>query len=642
MKKFLLITLSLLFLSLLIFIGVIFYNPLIILNPHVLAWGLNKSKVFETWSWKQARFSHERKSLLHRNLEGEFEDFCFVYDKPALHYETCFEKITWDFDLIYKWKKGVFAQTLQPFTVESSFTKVIPGKAPKPEKASAPPDIRKYWNFLWHPMVPDMDLDFQNITLKTENKTFDLFVRAVKREEALRVDVPKFLLNADPDKFVITSTGDIPVKDYKLQELRLIGLMKKKGVALDLTGEMSSLQLSVMSFMALPLKGEFTSPEFLKDLLLKTTGEIRFMDLKKNLKRIAKPPYNELPAPFNVLDGNIFANLAVKDKSKEEVEFLLNSGIRLRSKDQVVDLDIEGEVPFNVRTYAAGLATVGIDFNQLKLNLPKFSKKAIPPQMKPDSRFKTHEEIIHPKEKKPMPVMLNLTALNKKSLNIESNLLDETLRLNFDLHIGDNGIQDGYLKVLPLKTTVLKRVIKLRDLVVKFEAPLTPIIKANVFFPTADYKIYMDLEGPLSEPRYVFSSVPPLAESDIYAVLIYGRPMEDLGASDRSSASASTQILKQGVVSLTTLYLLSGTPIEFVGYDPDKKSSFAQIGLGDKSSLRVSGGREGVNSTDLRRSIGKGWFIDTSVQNTNTGVNNNSSSTNTQDFGVMLERIIAY
>lgn len=641
MKKFFLIVTSILLLSLILVVGVIFYNPLIILNPHVLAWALNKTNVFETWSWKHARFSHERKNLLHRNLEGEFEDFCFVYDKPALHYETCFDSITWDFDLLYKWKKGVFAHTLQPFTVNSSFTKVVPGKSPEPEKPTGPPDIRRYWNFLWHPMVPDMDLDFQNISLKTGTKTFDLFVKAVKREEALRIDVPKFLLNADPSGFVITSVDDIPFKDYHFRFVRLIGKMKKKGVTLDLSGEVNSIQIMVDSFMTLPLVGEFTSPVFLKDLLLKTTGEVRFMDLKKNLKNVARPPYNELPAPFNVLDGNVIAHLGVSDRAKEEVNFLMSAGIRLKSKDQVVDVDIGGEFPFHVRNYSMGLATVGIDFNQLKLNLPKFSKKFIPPQMKPDGRFKSHEEIIHPKEKKPMPVMLNLTALNKKSLNIKSNLLDEVLRLNFDLHIGENGIQDGYLKVLPLKTTVLKRVIKLRDLVVKFEAPLTPIIKANVFFPTADYKIYMDLEGPLREPRYVFSSVPPLAESDIFSVLIYGRPMEDLGASDKSSASASTQILKQGVLSLTTLYLLSGTPIEYVGYDQEKKSSFAQIGLGDKSSLRISGGREGVNSTDLRRSIGKGWFIDTSVQNTNTGVHNNTNS-KTQDFGVMLERIISY
>jgi len=62
--------------------------------------------------------------------------------------------------------------------------------------------------------------------------------------------------------------------------------------------------------------------------------------------------------------------------------------------------------------------------------------------------------------------------------------------------------------------------------------------------------------------------------------------------------------------------------------------------LGNKSSLRVGGGNEGINSTTLRRSLGKGWYIDTSIQQTQEEAS--SDPQEGHDYGVLLERVISY
>ena len=98
--------------------------------------------------------------------------------------------------------------------------------------------------------------------------------------------------------------------------------------------------------------------------------------------------------------------------------------------------------------------------------------------------------------------------------------------------------------------------------------------------------------------------------------------------------------IRTQVTSLSVLYVLAGSPVEYVGYDPNSKNATAQFGLGKKSSLRVGGGSEGVNSTAIRRSLGKGWYLDTSVQQSQEDPS--SSPNSTRDYGVLLERIISY
>lgn len=162
-------------------------------------------------------------------------------------------------------------------------------------------------------------------------------------------------------------------------------------------------------------------------------------------------------------------------------------------------------------------------------------------------------------------------------------------------------------------------------------------MKATLKFPLPEYRITLDLEGPVSDPRYVFTSEPPLPQNDIFAVLLFGRPLSELDTNDKNAATKTNKLLSKGILSLSVLYFLAGSPVEYVGYDPESKNATAQFGLGNKSSLRVGGGREGVNSTAIRRSLGKGWYLDTSVQSSST-----PTDTDSRNYGVLLERIIAY
>ena len=429
------------------------------------------------------------------------------------------------------------------------------------------------------------------------------------------------------------------MKPLYLEGFTLTATMKETGIPLELKGGLASALIRANAYLDLPLTDDFSSVKFRKKFLLTTTASLRLPDIRKAFYEHAPEAYREFPAPLNVMDGVISVDIKTQDMLKANLTLITGKAtIFLKSPHQVLDLAITSEAPFNVETLKPESILLGLEFNQVQLQLPKLSKKSPPPQFIPDGRFKNAPfKRTASKKSKPLDVSMHLQALNEKAMSFRTNLLDEILKLNFDLKIEKGILQEGFVNILPLKTKVFKRPIQLVSCRITFHHPVSPVIEAELRFPLPEYKITLKLEGPVSKPRYAFSSVPPLPQNDIYAVLLFGRPMADLDPGDKTSAQKTNQILSQGILSLSVLYFLAGSPVEYVGYDPGSKNATAQFGLGNKTSLRVGGGQEGLNSSAIRRSLGKGWYLDTSVQNSTEATNSSA-----RNYGVLLERIITY
>lgn len=640
MKKILIILGVLIFLILAL-LGVIFFNPNLLVNVKNMKWGLEKSQVLKNWSWKEAHMNWGYKTWNNRTFDGSFKSFCFDYENEMASVSTCLDEISWNIELV-----GLSVKTLAPFVVHSSTTKVILPKE-KEKSKDPPPDVWKYWTMLWSDLVPDMDILFKEIKITTgDKKNIELDFKLVKSAKELNASSYGVSLWANPDKIIVKAPPKIALpkkipgmETLYLKNIELVALMKEKGIALSLTGDLEAAGFKVDAYLALPLKEEFTSVKFLKPFFLTFKGRIAVPGIKKNLAHYAPDPFKELPAPLNVMDGEISVNIHTKDlKESELVEIFAATNIDLASPNQALNFDITTEVPLNLKTFKPESITAGLNFNKVQIQLPKLSKKSPPPQLIPDSRFTNRPfkpEVV--KKEKPLDISLHLQALNEKAMSFRTNLLDEIVRLNFDLKIQQAKLQEGFLTVLPLKTEIFKRPIHLEHLKLTFKYPLEPVIEATILFPLPEYKITLTLEGPVSRPRYSFTSEPPLPQNDIYAVLLFGRPMSDLGDDDKTAAQKTNQILSQGILSLSVLYFLAGSPVEYVGYDAGSKNATAQFGLGNKTSLRVGGGQEGINSSAIRRSLGKGWYLDTSVQNST-----NLNSSDTRNYGVLLERIISY
>lgn len=634
-----------------------FYNPTIFINPKNLDYALSRTKILESWSWKHAEINHQWIEWNKRRFSGGFQDLCLVYDNPDVNVDTCLEKVSWNVELQWTLSSGLSYVIYEPLMVDSSKLKILPKEN---NEDTPPPDLMSYWNMFWSPLVPDLNLNFKKIEIlkKKSPITFDL--KASKKLNSLSVEALGFNLQASPKKINIFSPKkvllpfDLKTKNpLYFSEIKLEANILKTTIPVVVSAKMESGVFKVeTSISKSSLKEDLSKPKFLSDLILATTASVEITKLKSTIEKIVRPPYNILPAPLNVMEGTLkIGVITEKYVEKDSVLLKIKTELNMTSAKQDLKLTVNTEVPFMLRDKTIGPLVLGLELKKVKLLLPTLAKTKLPPQLIPDSRFKNSTVVVRenlnqqnlpPKMKKPpikkeVEVDMRLQALGENALHINTNLLDETLRLNFDLEISNREIQKGWIQALPLTTSIFKRKIVIKSLRIVFNAPLEPEIIATIEFQLPEYTITLQMEGPTSKPRQAFSSQPPLPLDDIYAVLLFGRPLSGLDINDKTAAQKSNQIISQGVLSLAVLYYFAGSPIESIGYDPESNEVSAQIGLGTKNSLRVEGSGSGLNSAGIRRSLGKGWYIDSSVERTT-----NKNGTSGGGYGVLLERIISY
>jgi hypothetical protein len=645
--------LALILLPLLTLLLVLFFRPGLILNPENLKWALEKTNVLDDWGWESARMDFDWKLWNHRRIHGEFRDFCLKKKTEGADVDTCLTEISWDFDLHFNFT-GAWVETRAPFRVLSPQTAVVLKETPPQEKEdSGPPDLYAYWRQLWSKLVPDMEIKFDKISLTPvsgDKLEFDFSL--VKGPESLAAGALGFKLTATPVGLELRgpSRWAIPAKlpterPVYLRDFLLTARVRRQEIPLTITGALDAIDFAVNSRLALPLASNFDGIPFRRQVLLDTTARLSLAEIKSSLERYAPKPFKQLPAPFNTMKGGIVVEIKQREAQERlKIESVAATRIDMVNTDQVFRMGIEAETLLGLADLRPESVRVNLDLQEVRLQLPRLSRTSPPPQFMPDPRIKNAP--FKPKEKsarkekteESLDLNLKLVAEGERALHIMNNLLDEAVRLNFDLDVVDGELKTGHVTVLPLRTTIFRRPIRLEHLRVTFNHPTEPVLNATVRFPLPEYKITLKLEGPVSKPRHALSSEPPLPEGDILAVLLFGRPMADLDPEDSTAAARTNQILAQGILSLSVLYFLSGTPVEYVGFDPDSQNVTAQVGLGSRTSLRVGAGERGVNQTGVRRSLGKGWYLDTSVQDTSAASNNND----TRNYGVLIERIIAY
>jgi hypothetical protein len=653
LKKYLLYPIiAVLSLVLVVVLGIVltlFFKPEVFINTSNLSKILKESKVLRKYSWNDGDIKIIWNKWNDREIKIYFKNLCFTYESEGLDLESCLNEFSGDLNLSFSLGDGFSVRSTSPVVVLSKKTKIVLRETPKKE-GGPPPDIYKYWKMAWNKYIPDLDIRFIQIDLKSKDSAFEFGVEVKREGQKLLIKSLDFSLLATPNDFTITGPEKflIPGKPLKempiyLSEFKLHGKVSKKAIPIKLSGKVEVIEFKANAKISLPITQDVTSVEFKQLFLNSFSAQVNLDNIQNAYKKYGPKRYPVLPAPLNAMNGNIRTTIVTESIDNSDlILFKTQTNFDMKGQKQFLILVIDTDVPLNLVTFKPDSINVGIDLKKVVIQLPKISKKSAPPQFAPDRRFKNtpyggKTEAASDKKESELDLSLHLEALNEKALHLRTNLLDEPLRLNFDLTIEKGNLKTGFVEALPLKTKVFKRPIQLENMRVSFSFPKSPVIKGSILFPLPEYRITLNIEGPVSEPRYSFSSVPPLPQNDIYAVLLFGRPLSELGTEDKNSAQKTNQILSQGILSLSVLYFLAGSPVEYVGYDPDSKNATAQIGLGGKNSLRVGGGSEGVNSTGVRRSLGKGWYIDTSAQSSSS-----LSDSNSRNYGVMLERIIAY
>lgn len=662
MKKFLLILLSIvgLLLVLILAVGItIFVKPEWVVTPTTLDFALKKTSILQSWSMKEMKFEHKWIKWNKRKFAGSFTDFCFVKEDELKRIEGCLNNVRWNAEIGWTKGKGIEWTVHEPLSILSDKL-VITTKA---EDDSPPTDYFALWDQLWRTFIPDIRIDLKSVrlvdlTTKDKDNTKEFSLKLEKNAKEITAEAMDLHLKATKERIVII--GPKPMKipvDLKtknplyFRELNLVAEIRKDDVPLTLTGKIDTAKVQVTATVKKNWVGrDLPEHKVIKNILLTTKGDITVEKLKQTMGKLMKPPFNQLPAPINAMEGSLVVSLRTEEKKQDEnVALLVRTNVDLEGAKQFLKFHVDTNMDFDTKMKKPGPLVVEIDFQKVVLKLPRLEKNKMPPQFKPDKRFYSAERLAKKEAEKKKKkknkksdddqredLSLQLQAEKDKPLQIRTNLLDEVLKMYFDLKFDEGELREGFVQTLPLKTEIFRRKVTINSVRVNFHAPVEADVVADVDFHLPEYLITLKLEGPLSKPRTAFSSKPPLPEDDIIAVLLFGRPLNDLDAEDKTATKETSQIISQGLLSLSVLYFFAGSPIQSIGYDPTTKEVSAQVGLGRKNSLRVSSEGKGVSGAGLRRSLGKGWYIDSTVQKSNT------TSGTGNDYGVLLERIISY
>lgn len=374
---------------------------------------------------------------------------------------------------------------------------------------------------------------------------------------------------------------------------------------------------------------------------LGTTAELKIEQITTKWKNFHEN-FFQLPAPLNSMQGDLVFLLSFSPFNQEDFQAHFDFTIELEGHQQNLKISSLSTLPLflsNESSSVFGILQTQMNIDRVNLRLPHWQAQPSTPQFVADARIVKDRASLKTSKKKNPPAIdldLHLKTQHNRPIKVTTNLLNSPIQLEVDLQVkGDQ--KSGMIKVLPLNLEIFKRKISLQELVITLDDPALPQIKGLVQFHLPQYLISLQLEGTSEQMRHHFTSSPPLPQSDIYAVLLFGRPMTELSGDDRAAANQTQQILSDGLLSLSVLYFLSGGPIQSIGFNPDAQSVSAQIGLSKNSSLNVSTSASGQNRASVRRSLGSGWYIDTSVQNST-----HQSNTKQSDYGVLLEKIMAY
>ena len=371
-----------------------------------------------------------------------------------------------------------------------------------------------------------------------------------------------------------------------------------------------------------------------------------------------------VPAPLNVLDGGIGLRAQANiNEGGGALRYQLAT--RLDSRFQAIHLRFEGETGLSKKNEAlvpSTNATLFID--RLRLSAPRFDLR-VPPRFAPDARFgpiKQAKTAEKPKPREPMDFRLRVATTQPQAIQIATNLTKSAIPIDLDIVYNDRARPDtnrelldddargsvsamtsGLTNEVPVKPSqeeqaraqepspitgsivigrtpvdLFRRNAVLEELRLDLLESGQQRMNGQVTVHYLDYDIVMLVLGDTADPQVRFASDPPLEDDQILSVLLFGRPLSDLEEDQASSVRNLKSAFADAALGISSLYLLASTPIESVGYDPEKGIVSARVGLGGGASLELGGGSGGSSTVGFNKRLSRGFVFRSEVERLGT------------------------
>lgn len=396
----------------------------------------------------------------------------------------------------------------------------------------------------------------------------------------------------------------IPDMDGKMDGMLTVRIEPEKNKLVRTKGD------AKINFAGVPSKGP-------KSWKVETNIDIDFIidEFSKLAKVMDATPY-PVPAPFNVLDGSIEFSLEGKLSGIGELgHFPAKLATKLASKDQRIFIDSEGEARIGRKGADVEDADIKLDVKlaDVQLQLPNIALAGIP-RFTPDGRIILHPPKEAEKKKADIPLEydIHVSTPDGKPVRILSNITPKYIPINIDVDMTNDGMS-GTIRVTDFPIKLFSRNAILEKLNIDLMEPVeSSTVDGSLSMQFPELKVIITMLGPFEHPSITLSSDPAMSQGDIISTLLYGEPMDSIDADQASSVNSMNAAMSDRAMAITSFFLLGSTPIQSIAYNPQTKVFTAKVRLGKKTSFTVGGSSEEQHA-GIRRRLGKGWSVTTSV-----------------------------
>ncbi len=324
-----------------------------------------------------------------------------------------------------------------------------------------------------------------------------------------------------------------------------------------------------------------------------------------------------IPAPVNNLRGPIRLVLTSTWKDWEtEAPFELTT--RLDSQEQAFQTHATGKLQFVLRPSVSARIDADWSLDNVRLAAPRLNLMEMP-------RLTAAPEIVlKPETVKTSPSAFHYTirvqSPKEQPVRIDSNLVQDVIPIDVRAVVDDRHPVDLYLNIRSTPFEFFRRKGALERLeYVASEREKDGRIDGRARVRSGEYAVYAHFFGTSEKLRLELSSTPQAPEEDLWAILLFGAPLDALDMDQRDSAMATSRAVTQGAFGLLSLYVFASTPIERVNYDPVNERVTASFRIKEGLSFELGRSDESSVETGVTKRLGKGWRLKFQVSKNQAG-----------------------
>jgi hypothetical protein len=346
----------------------------------------------------------------------------------------------------------------------------------------------------------------------------------------------------------------------------------------------------------------FYSPSI--DLAAKVTST-RSINRVLDAKRIL------VPSPLDILDGEVSLQMKGPVRSTNDgFIFPAQAKALLHSPNQIVDVSATSEMFLDSQFRHADIG-LKVAVNRLQLELPPLKPTRGNPRILNDRRILVQP----PKEKKVSTFKLTLTVdvntTNPGAITLLSEYFKPHLPLTINVNHSKDNVNTGFINIEPFDIEYVRRKVHVEKM--KFDLSKTTdsglFVEGQLSVKQTQYKVFIDIIGPVNKPNIVLSSEPDLPRSEIINVLLFDRTGENKESGDAKTAGEVDAAVADKAIGLFGIWAFASTPIKGFSYNPSTKTYTAMVELADDLTASIGSKWESTAEVELRKQISRRWML---------------------------------